>query len=593
MDQSFIDLVKRLSFDRVARWITAFGFAAILAALNQELMGVLWLITYGLHEAISASFTRKVAHHGQKQDGLAVLYCANLALGGLIWGTGALLQALTGGVGAIVIAIGILAASLFRGISTTISYLPAFWATTLPLIFALIGLPACLVYQGALDDATWLQVNLASGFVVMSALIGAFRAWQREKRRAQTVQQISLASDAKSQFLATMSHEIRTPLNSIVGIADVLYKTELSPVQREMVNLVRLSGQSLDHLVTEILDNATLDADPISLVDAPFELGETLESAIQQLRHQAYEKHLGFGIDIAPAAKGHYLGDAGRIGQIITILTSNAIKFTDHGRVDLYLDAIPIDGQNVELSITITDTGVGFDPKSSPNLFSGIVPATRAIDHRFGPSARSLYICKTLCELMNGSLSATSQVGAGSRFEARVQVKQSQAFRGFIEQPAPMMIDDLSFLDDVEETAPSGLKILIAEDNPINQKVLAFMLEPMGMIPVIVANGREALDQFKADKFDLVLMDMMMPEMDGLMATREIRAWEQSQKLPRTPIAMLSANAMPDHVTAALEAGCDVHIAKPVTPSALVLGMTEALFTDEETEEETTLRLAS
>jgi CheY-like chemotaxis protein len=193
---------------------------------------------------------------------------------------------------------------------------------------------------------------------------------------------------------------------------------------------------------------------------------------------------------------------------------------------------------------------------------------------------------------MNGSLSATSQVGSGSRFEARVQVKQSQASRGFTD-PQPMMMDDLSFLDDVAETAPRGLKILIAEDNPINQKVLTFMLEPMGMIPVIVANGREALDLFKADRFDLILMDMLMPEMDGLMATREIRAWEQAQKLTRTPIAMLSANAMPEHVTAALEAGCDVHIAKPVTPSALVLGMTEALFTDEDSEEDFTLRLAS
>ena len=592
MDQSFFDLVIGLSVDRVARLIAAGAFTAIFAALNQEIVGVLWLITFGAHEAISAAFTRKIARLGQKQDGSAALYCANLALGGLIWGTGALMLAVMGGVGAIVIAIGILTVSLFRANSTTISYLPAYWATSLPLILAVIGLPTCLALQGVLDDTHLLQVSLGSGFVLISALIGAYQNWQREEKRAQTLRQISLASDAKSQFLATMSHEIRTPLNSIVGIADVLYKTELSPVQREMVNLVRLSGQSLDHLVTEILDNAILEADTISLVDAPFELSETLESAIQHLRHQAYEKQLGFGIDIAPDARGQYMGDAGRIGQIITILTSNAIKFTDHGRLDLHLDAIPIDGQSVELSITVTDSGVGFDHKSSPYLFARIEPRARVSDRRLGPSARSLYICKTLCELMNGSLSATSQVGAGSRFEARVQVKQCQVSRGFIE-PQLMMMDDLSFLDDVAETAPRGLKILIAEDNPINQKVLTFMLEPMGMIAVVAANGREALDLFKADTFDLILMDMMMPEMDGLTATREIRAWEQAQKLTRTPIAMLSANAMPEHVTAALEAGCDVHIAKPVTPSALVLGMTEALFTDADTEEEFTLRLAS
>jgi CheY-like chemotaxis protein len=168
-------------------------------------------------------------------------------------------------------------------------------------------------------------------------------------------------------------------------------------------------------------------------------------------------------------------------------------------------------------------------------------------------------------------------LGAGSRFEVRIQVKNAEALKTNARLPASANFDDALALND-GSVGPTGLRVLVAEDNPINQKVITFMLEPMGMTPVIAGNGREALAFYKIDSFDLILMDMMMPEMDGLAATQAIRAWEKQNNLPRTPIAMLSANAMSEHVQAALAAGCDVHIAKPVTPATLVTGMTEALF---------------
>jgi CheY-like chemotaxis protein len=178
---------------------------------------------------------------------------------------------------------------------------------------------------------------------------------------------------------------------------------------------------------------------------------------------------------------------------------------------------------------------------------------------------------------MDGSISATSQLDSGSRFEVRIQLKYADTLKANPRLPASAMFDDSSLASDAS-AGSTGLRVLVAEDNPINQKVITFMLEPMGMTPVMAANGREALALYKIDSFDLILMDMMMPEMDGLATTQAIRAWEKENNLPRTPIAMLSANAMSEHVKAALAAGCDAHIAKPVTPASLVTGMTEALF---------------
>ena len=414
-------------------------------------------------------------------------------------------------------------------------------------------------------------------FLLTYNLSAAYQSWQRETKLAKTLEQVSLASDAKSQFLATMSHEIRTPLNGIVGLAEVLNNTKLNPSQQEMVNLVRTSGETLERLVSDVLDSAKIEADKLELSVAPFDLRETIETAAHTFRTRAEEKGVLFNLNIHPDAEGRFVGDAVRIRQIISNLTSNAVKFTDKGRVDVQVDALEIDGESVELRIQVSDTGIGFDPKASQHLFNRFEQADNSISRRFGGTGLGLSICKSLCELMDGSISATSQLGSGSRFEVRIQLKYADAQKATPRLPASAMSEDMSSLAD-GSVGPTGLRVLVAEDNPINQKVITFMLEPMGMTPVMAANGREALALFKIDSFDLVLMDMMMPEMDGLAATQAIRAWEKENNLPRTPIAMLSANAMSEHVKAALASGCDVHIAKPVTPASLVTGMTEALF---------------
>ncbi|MCA3697938.1 ATP-binding protein [Aquidulcibacter sp.] len=577
MHQSYLELIKRLRDDLPSRTLAAIGFTGLLLWGIDGLAAILWFAAFALNEGLELLIGLKSNKDPVKGALNRRLFCANMVFGSSVWVAGALALVKTGEIGPLIIALAILVGALTHVISTSLTYVSAFLAAALPLVMGIIAVPAVMIVSHAYPDAAVFQASIAMVFLLTYNLSAALQSWQRETKLAKTLAQVSLASDAKSQFLATMSHEIRTPLNGIVGLAEVLNNTKMTASQHEMVNLVRTSGETLERLVSDVLDSAKIEADKLELSIAPFDLRETIETAAHTFRTRAEEKGVVFSLIIPPEAEGRYLGDAVRIRQIISNLTSNAIKFTDKGRVDVKVDALEIDGDSVELRIQVSDTGIGFDPKASQHLFSRFEQADNSISRRFGGTGLGLSICKSLCELMDGSISATSQLGAGSRFEVRIQVKNAEALKANPRLPAHVTLDDALSLND-SSVGPTGLRVLVAEDNPINQKVITFMLEPMGMTPVMAANGREALAFYKIDSFDLILMDMMMPEMDGLAATQAIRAWEKQNNLPRTPIAMLSANAMSEHVTAALAAGCDVHIAKPVTPATLVTGMTEALF---------------
>ncbi|CAN1555802.1 BaeS Signal transduction histidine kinase [Caulobacteraceae bacterium] len=577
--QSYLELIKRLRDDLPSRALAAIGFTGLLLWGIDGLAAILWFSAFAINEGLELLIGMKASKDPEKGALNRRLFCTNMVFGSSIWVAGALALVKTGEIGPLIIGLAILVGALTHVISTSLAYLPGFLSAALPLVMGISAVPAIMIVSAAFPDAAIFQASIAMIFLLTYSLSAAYQSWQRETKLARTLEQVSLASDAKSQFLATMSHEIRTPLNGIVGLAEVLNTTKLNPSQQEMVNLVRTSGETLERLVSDVLDSTKIEADKLELSVAPFDLRETIETAAHTFRTRAEEKGVLFNLNIHPDAEGRFVGDAVRIRQIISNLTSNAVKFTDKGRVDVQVDALEIDGESVELRIQVSDTGIGFDPKASQHLFNRFEQADNSISRRFGGTGLGLSICKSLCELMDGSISATSQLGSGSRFEVRIQLKYAEALKTGSRTPVSLMLDDTSALSEAS-VGPTGLRVLVAEDNPINQKVITFMLEPMGMTPVLAANGREALALFKIDSFDLVLMDMMMPEMGGLAATQAIRAWEKENNLPRTPIAMLSANAMSEHVKAALASGCDVHIAKPVTPASLVTGMTEALFMD-------------
>ena len=370
------------------------------------------------------------------------------------------------------------------------------------------------------------------------------------------------ANRAKSDFLANMSHEIRTPLNGVIGIVDALSRTGLTPEQAVMVDLIRGSGVTLERLVSDILDVSKIEAGQLDLESRAFDLDEALEP-VCVMKARAEDKGLTFTLNRAPEAQGAFIGDSTRIRQVLGNLLSNAIKFTPEGgiTVDIAVEAMV---GTPRLAIIITDTGIGFDAGHAARLFERFNQADGTITRRFGGTGLGLSICRSLVEMMGGEIRARSTPGQGSCFHFTVPLQRSGTSLDTGAAPLPMMA--------------RALRVLLAEDHPTNQRVVQLILQGQGVEVLIVEDGAAALAAFQADDFDLVLMDMQMPVMDGLTATRAIRAAEAATpQRPRIPIVMLSANAMAEHRAEGALAGADGHIAKPITASSLLAGMQAAL----------------
>ena len=384
------------------------------------------------------------------------------------------------------------------------------------------------------------------------------------------------ANRAKSDFLANMSHEVRTPLNGVIGIVGALAQTALTPQQREMVDLIQASGATLERLVSDILDVSKIEAGRLELEIGEFDLDEALDSILDVARIRCDDKGVAFRLGRGPGARGRFSGDAVRLKQILDNLLSNAVKFTHAGSVTVGIDVIEAAGRPAELSLSVADTGVGFDPALAAGLFDRFSQADGTITRRFGGSGLGLSISKALAEMMGGRIEASSAPGQGSRFSFHAPLPRTQSLEAY--DRARDERGEAAPVSAAPTSAAGPLRILLAEDNATNQKVVSLILEPLCAALTIVENGAEAVKAFRAGAFDLVLMDLQMPVMDGLAATRALRAIEATETgRPRTPIAVLSANAMAHHRDEALQAGADLHIAKPVTARGLIEGVERAL----------------
>jgi PAS domain S-box-containing protein len=377
------------------------------------------------------------------------------------------------------------------------------------------------------------------------------------------------ANRAKSDFLANMSHEIRTPLNGVIGIVDALSRTPLSDEQAEMVGLIRSSGHTLERLVSDILDVSKIEAGQLTLECRPFDLEEALEP-LAMIRARAEDKGLAFHVRRSPEARGVFLGDSTRIRQVLGNLLSNAVKFTAEGAVsvgvEVWSDHPEGLGDAHRLALTVEDTGVGFGSDHAARLFDRFNQADSTITRRFGGTGLGLSICRSLVEMMGGEIEARSTPGAGSRFRFVLPLRRSGSLADYDARET--------------ETAPAALpeagrplRVLLAEDHPTNQRVVQLILASQGAEVIIAGDGAQALTAFEAGPFDVVLMDMQMPVMDGLSATRRIREIEAATGRARTPVVMLSANAMAEHREEALAAGADSHVAKPITAASLLAGI--------------------
>jgi signal transduction histidine kinase/CheY-like chemotaxis protein len=388
------------------------------------------------------------------------------------------------------------------------------------------------------------------------------------KRQAEALevalQRAEAANRAKTEFLANLSHEIRTPLNGVLGLADILKRTPLSPKQRDLLETMTSSAGSLSELLTDLLDFSRLEAGTIEINNQPYMLDQAVREAAAPFARAAQERGLALIVDIAPAAMRMVTGDAARLKQVLGHLLSNAIKFTEAGGVTLTVSP----GSNGERCyFEVRDTGIGFDPADAERLFARFEQADGSITRKYGGTGLGLAICRQLAQLMDGTISAAALPGRGAVFTLILPLVPAEAPRG-------------AAADDEADENPSDappIRILIVDDNPTNRKVAAIILESVGAEVTCVENGREGVDAMEGGHFDLVLMDLQMPVMDGLTATRAIRAREAAEGLAPTPVVVLSANVLREHVEASAAAGANAHLGKPIRAEALITAVVNAV----------------
>ncbi|MBF0622628.1 MAG: response regulator [Magnetococcales bacterium] len=366
---------------------------------------------------------------------------------------------------------------------------------------------------------------------------------------------------AKSRFLATMSHEIRTPMNAILGMADALGETSLNEEQRQFVTVFKRSGQGLLGLIDGILDLSKVESGKLELEQRPFRLSKLLQSTLDMMEVRAAEKGLKLSMVVDETLPKKGVGDPHRIQQIVVNLLFNAIKFTQRGSVILRARACHNHAES--LRVEIEDTGIGIPEEKMENIFQDFAQVDASITRSHGGTGLGLAICKKLVDLMGGEIGVTSQIGKGSLFHVIIPYPPSEQTK---REPFLRYHSE----DQVRPKGTERASILLVDDTEDNILLVEVFLKSTPHTITVAWDGQEALDQLTSKRFDLVLMDIQMPRMDGYTATRKLREYEQKNNLPRTPVAALTAHAMAEDAQRARDAGCDEFLSKPITKKKLI-----------------------
>ena len=417
----------------------------------------------------------------------------------------------------------------------------------------------------AIDTFKWMARLGIAGLTLMALAQIRLMQRRREKKLAKLneelashVVKLEAANRAKSSFLAMMSHEMRTPLNGIIGMTSLMRKTGLSVRQAELLEPLDRSANSLLTIVNDLLDVSRIESGKFELRHDVFNLHKSLEGTAGLFTEQSRQKALKLNLSMSDTLPRMVSGDAGRLQQMCVNVLGNALKFTKQGSITLHADAAPAGERQVKITIRCTDTGVGIESHALKKLFQPFTQADSSITREFGGTGLGLSITRRLAELMDGSVAIESSHGVGTTvtLTAVFGLPESTSGAGEGAESVPQVAAPV-------QSFALRRHVLVAEDNPVNVEVMTCYLEEFGCTSVVVENGRHAVHAVSKEKFDLVLMDAQMPEMDGLSAIRVIRAMEKESSSARLPIALVTANAFDSDRDAALEAGADDFLSKP------------------------------
>lgn len=413
-------------------------------------------------------------------------------------------------------------------------------------------------------DDRWFRIEeRPSGDGVVSVIVDVTDLKRDAEALARARDAADAANRAKSVFLSNMSHELRTPLNGVTGLAHALARMPMPPEQATIVTEIRRSAAALEQLVSDLLDLAQVEQGRLDLKQHRFHVGETVRAAAAIAQAQARAKGLDMVTAIHAEAETWADGDDLKLTQILGNLLSNAVKFTDRGSIALDVDRSP-EGAIV---FRVTDTGVGFAPEQASRLFERFERLDDTLTRRFGGGGVGLAISRELARAMGGDLTGEGRPGEGSTFQLTLPLARCTAASA----------DSADTIAARPTAVGARSRVMVVDDHPLNRQVLQLMLRDSGSDISGAENGQGAVDLYLAEPFDLILMDIQMPVMDGLTAVRRIRALETERNLPAAAIVMVSANALPEHLEASYAAGADAHVAKPVNPTTLFAAIERAL----------------